>query len=237
MKRTLLLLVAALSLGATASAQYYHYSYAPWTGNKAYSLNVGTTLDMKDSTLGFSTKHIPLAASIRFDGEKDVTESFSWGYQAEVSYLRHGYDFTRPYDGYGTVNQTLVGSRDDWNLQVDLRLLFAYYFTDNFELSFGAGVYYDLIKGRNVSQYRIDRLTGVEIPDSHENDNGIDLFSSNIGVSLYLGANYYLSEEFFLSLSLRDQIGVDFFKSFDEDSAAPENRACVMVGVGYKIIR
>lgn len=235
MKKTLLLLVAALTIATTVSAQYIHYNYyTPWDGNKAYSLNVGTNLDMNDSTFGFSTKHIPLAASFRYDGEKDINESLSWGYQAEVSYLRHGSDYSVRYDIDPT--QTVIGSKDNWNLQLDLRLTLGYYFTDNFELAAGVGVYYDLIKGANGEKYRTDNLTGLEVPGSREQIKNIDIFSTDMGASFYLGANYFLNEELFLTLSLRDLIGTDFFELVDGTSSF-DNRFIALIGIGYKALR
>lgn len=231
MKKSLLTLVALLTLGTAVSAQFYHYSYTPWNGSSAYSLNVGTHLDMNDSGFGFSTKHLPLAASLRHDAEKDINENFSWGYQAEVSYFRYGYDYEELYDTYS--GQTVIGSRDVWDFQLDVRLMLGYYFTDNFELAAGAGLYYDVIRGHIDNSYRIDNVTGAEVPDSRHTGKHMDPFSSNMGFSFFLGANYYLNDDLFLTLSLRDQIGIDFFE-LDEDVTS-KNTAVVLLGIGFKL--
>ena len=110
------------------------------------------------------------------------------------------------------------------------------YPTETFEIAAGVGFGYDLISGHTGNHYRVYNATGIEVPDSRENDNSIDIFSRNIFASLYLGANYYFSEELFATLSARYQRGFDFF-TLTEEETITVNRFLVMLGVGYKILK
>ena len=231
MKKTLFLLLAALMLGLSASAQYYYYR--PWDGNKAYSLNVGANFNIPPDSSDASM-HMPLAVSIRYDGEKDINEHFAWGFQGEVTYLKSGATAETPLAG----GQTLVAIRDGWSIRFDGRLTLGYYFNENIELVGGLGFFYDILAGNTTKTYKINTSTREVIDGTEETSgNPLDLFSKNLGVGVYLGCNYFFNENLFATLSVRDQTGFDFFKSFDDGETKMNNTAFVMLGIGYKFIQ
>ena len=243
MKKTLLAFFFAIAFCGMANAQYYYYrNSAPWDGDKAYSLNIGSNIpinvfdDVAKNATSFKY-HLPLAASFRYFGEKSITENLSWGYQYEVSWLKYGAEMAKPSS---TAGQSQFSSLDKWDLLLDARLTLGYYFTDNFELVGGVGIGYCLIYGYNTLKYETNDLTGVEVPNSRKTDNGIMYLTFDPNIDAYLAANYYLNDNVFLTLTLRDRISIPLSSVIGSEESGDKplsQYGIALFGIGYKIIR
>ena len=245
MKKTFILLAAMLLCGI-ANAQYYYYNTAPWDGNKSYSLNAGTDFSIVPRNFGESSHDITvspgIAASLRYEGDKNINERLSWGYQVEASYLSLGYGYQSDIGATTTEPaMTQISNVNWWDGQLDIRLSFSYWFNDNIELQAAAGVYSGIIYGISGEKYKVLKGTETEVPESRETlKGGMSFFNFDMGISTLLQCKYFFNENFFVSLSLRDNIGVNFFN--DEDLTGEYNgnngqRGIVMLGVGFKIIK
>ncbi len=251
MKKAFLLLAAVVLCGI-ANAQYYYYTNAaPWDGNKSYILNVGTDFSITPRNFGELTNDLKstpgIAASLRYEGDKNISERLSWGYQVELSYLAQGFSYNKTQQEYPTTTSptatdvTTYATIDWWDAQLDMRLSFSYWFNDNIELQLAAGIYYGVANGLKGETYKELTATGTEIPDSRETVNvPFNIFSFDFGISTMLQAKYFFNENFFVSLSAHDNIGLSVFGDDFNDSAFGNNggqRGVVMVGVGYKFIK
>ena len=128
-----------------------------------------------------------------------------------------------------------------WDGQLDLRLSFSYWLNDNIELQLAAGVYSGIVYGISGEKYKVLKGTETEVPESRETlKGGINIFDFDMGVSTLLQCKYFFNENFFVSMSLRDNIGVNFFGDDDllgEYNGNTGQRGIVMLGVGYKFIK
>lgn len=245
MKKVFFLLAAVILCGV-ANAQYYYYSYTPWDGNKAYSLNVGTDFSIVPRNFGEASHDISvspgIAASFRYEGDKNISEKLSWGYQVEASYLSLGYGYQTDIEATTTEPaMTQIANVNWWDGQLDLRLSFSYWLNDNIELQLAAGVYSGIVYGISGEKYKVLKGTETEVAESRETlKGGVNIFDFDMGVSTLLQCKYFFNENFFVSMSLRDNIGVNFFGDDDlmgEYNGNTGQRGIVMLGVGYKFIK
>ena len=250
MKKAFILLAAIILCGAVHAQYYYYTNTAPWDGNKAYSLNVGTDFSLVPRNFGELTQDLKstpgLAASFRYEGDKNISERLSWGYQIELSYLSQNYTYNKtenqwvePLNTSQTVTQ--YADLDWWDGQVDIRLSFSYWINDNIELQLAAGIFYGVVYGISGETYQAIANTDTEIPGTRETVKiPANIFSFDMGVSTLLQCKYFFNENFFVSLSARDNIGLNFFGDSFSDEAFGSNggqRGIVMLGVGYKFIK
>lgn len=247
MKKTALLVVALLALGTSVNAQYYYYNTTPWDGNKAYSLNVGTNFNITPLNLGDNIdglKVLPgLSASFRYEGDKNINERLSWGYQVEFTYLNRLFDYSEnKLEEINNVPNVPVTEHSHitwWDGQFDIRFSFSYWFNDYFELQAAAGVYASPIFGIKGERYQTLQGTDTEIPNSREDAKAMSI-NFDMGISTLVQGKYFFNENFFVSLSLRDNIAMNFFgKDSPFEGLARDNgqRGIVMVGAGYKFIK
>jgi len=242
MKKSIITLILAFAFCGITNAQYYYYSSRPWDGDKSYSLNIGSVVPINfyGNALETATSysyHFPMAASFRYFGEKAINERLSWGYQFEVSWLKYGVDFEKPSE---TAGQTLHGSFDKWDLPIDVRFTLGYYFTDNFELVAGVGFGYCLFNGIKSTSYETNTATGAEIANSQEvNEVPLNYLTFDPNVDAFLAGYYYLNENVFLSLSLRDRIGIPIESFLGEETSSNglKQYGIALFGIGYKFIR
>ena len=251
MKKSFLFLMAFVAVCTIAPAQYYYYTNAaPWDGDKAYSLNVGGDFSLTPRNFGDNVTNLRntpgLAASLRYEGSKNFNESLSWGYQIEGSYLSQGFSFQQNKDIYSSstpIPTTQFTNINWWDGQIDMRLSLSYWINDQIELQLAAGIYFGLLYGIKGEHYSNYAGTNLEVPNSREEVNvPLSIFSFDMGVSTLFQAKYFFNENFFVSLSVRDNIGLDIFKeaSFGSDNSIfgrGGQRGIAMVGVGYKFIK
>lgn len=241
MKRTVLILLTVMALCGVAQSQVYYYrNNTPWNGDKAYSLNAGyvpgLSVSFPSATTDSST-HLPWGATFLYSGEKTATEHFSWGYQVEALYHRMGWSYTRDGDAMGGTDylgKMLYVDRSLWNTQLDLRILLAWYFSDQLEVMLAGGVYSCLLFGSKENSYTIDKTTQVRT--DLEPKNTSSFFSFDMGISGLVGANYYLTDNFFASFTVRYFHHLSVFGEDNKESLFG-NRIAAMVGIGYKIIK
>ena len=251
MKKAFILLAAVILCGV-ANAQYYYYTNAaPWDGNKAYSINVGTDFSITPRNFGELTTDLVstpgLAASFRYEGDKNISEKLSWGYQVELSYLSQNFSYNKTQTEYPTssstqaVDVTEYATLKWWDGQLDLRLSFSYWLNDNIELQAAAGIFYGVVYGVSGETYKEITATHTEIPGTRDTVNvPANIFSFDMGVSTLLQCKYFFNENFFVSLSARDNIGLNFFGDDFEGtglSSKGGQRGVIMAGVGYKFIK
>lgn len=241
MKKNLFLVLAFIAFAVSGSAQVYHYytNSAPWTGNKSYILNAGLNFDIVSRDFGSNKNNLNvnpgLALSFRYEGDKNINERFSWGYQVEFSYLTQGIKYDEPVSGSTKIRHSDLTW---WDLGFDLRLSLSYWINDNIELQAAAGVFTNPFFGIKGESYETT-ATGAEVANSRKDEKG-STFKLSTGVSTMLQAKYFFNENFFLSLNIHDNIGVNFFGSdFDEFEKGSKGgqRGIVMFGIGYKFIR
>lgn len=241
MKKNVIILVALIA-AFSGNAQIYHYypsNTTPWNGNKSYILNVGTDFSLTPRDFGESTSDITsnpgLALSFRYEGDKNINERFTWGYQTEVSYLAQNFKYNK-VDTYS--GNTKHSDLRWWDLEVDLRLSLAYWIGDNIELQAAAGIYISPYFGISGESYETT-TAGAEVAGSRKKEEGKS-FNFGTGISTMLQAKYFFNENFFLSLNLHDNIGVSLFgKDFaiGGNSSQGGQRGVVLFGIGYKFIR
>lgn len=239
MKKGTFIMLAFIAIAASSSAQIRHYyrtNSAPWDGNKSYVLNAGLDFNITSPNIGPNIDITPgFSLSFRYEGDKNINEHFSWGYQTEVSYLTQGVKSDVPVS-----NSTNVKHSDLtwWDLGIDLRLSLSYWINDNIELQAAAGLFVNPFTGKRGEIYETT-ASGVEVANSRQ-DAKSSSFGMKTGVSTMLQAKYFFNENFFLSLNVHDNIGLDLFgKEFnnDDNNSTDGQRGIVMVGIGYKFIR
>lgn len=237
MRKITLFALALVAMVASANAQRMYYT--PWDGNYSYALNVGTDFSIVQRNFGTNSFDIVskpgIAASLRYEGDKDITDNLLWGYQVELEYLMQKLSFNK------TLETTNIQHNDCnwWDLQIDFRFSFAYRPIDNLELQVAAGIFVSPIFGMKGTTYETT-ATGVEVPDSREDTKVPVFFNLGSGVSTMLQAKYFFSDQGFVSLNIHDNIGIDLFgKDFSDDLTLAKGgqRGVVMLGIGYKFER
>lgn len=235
MKKILIAFAAMLVL-MSAGAQRYYYT-APWDGNKSYMLNVGANLSLAQPSFSnaYATSLDPgLAVTFRYEGDKNINEYLSWGYQFETGYLAQGAHFD--YIGYLNEHYDV----NWWVAPVEVRFSFSYWTMENLELQLAAGVGYSLFYGTHGEKYAFG-VGGLEVPGTREETGkAVDFFSSDMWVSTMLQAKYFFSETLFVSLSVHDNIGIGAFGGGSYDigyTYQGGQRGMVMAGVGFKVMQ
>ena len=240
MKKVFLVL-AFVALATTGNSQiyYHHYNSKPWDGNKSYILNAGLDFSLVEQDFGSSAKDITVnpgfAASFRYEGDKNINENFSWGYQFELSYLAQGVKYSKLDANTATIKHSDLSW---WDLGIDVRLSLSYWIGDAVELQVAAGLYNNPFFGIKGESWETNAF-GAEVNGSRK-DVGGSTFNLSTGVSTTLQAKYFFNENFFVSLNVHDNIALNLFsKDFDEDkdSSKGGQRGIVMFGIGYKFIR
>lgn len=236
MKKHLLFLFAAVALYATADAQIYHYySYTPWDGDKLYSLNIGTCFhNVKIPDDVIFTSGFPIAAGLNFDGEKAVGSRCVFGYQGSLNYMRSSLCYTLDGDKSGYIDyqgKTLHYDYNYWMFSVEARLLFGIYFTDNIEAIIAAGVNDNLLNGNKGTLTKTVKATNVA---SEEPYGETASFSFTVGISALAGINYYFTDTFFASASLKANFPI---KSTIKNEVLDAPMYSAMVGIGFKVIK
>lgn len=236
MRKTIFFTLALVAIAVSANAQRMYYT--PWDGNKSYVLNVGTDFSIVQRNFGtnaFDISSTPgLAASLRYEGDKEITDNLAWGYQAEIGYLMQKIKFDK------TLESTNIQHNDCnwWDLQIDFRFSFAYLPIENLELQVAAGIFVSPLFGLKGTTYETT-AAGVEVPDSRQDTKVPVFFNLGSGVSAMLQAKYFFNDNTFVSLNIHDNIGVDLFgKDFSDDLTLAKGgqRGVVMIGIGYKFL-
>ncbi len=237
MRKITLFALALVAMVASANAQRMYYT--PWDGNYSYALNVGTDFSIVQRNFGTNSFDIAskpgIAASFRYEGDKDITDNLLWGYQVELEYLMQKIMFNK------TLETTNIQHNDCnwWDLQIDFRFSFAYRPIDNLELQVAAGIFVSPLFGMKGTTYETT-AAGVEVPDSREDTKVPVFFNLGSGVSTMLQAKYFFSDQGFVSLNIHDNIGIDLFgKDFSDGLTLAKGgqRGVVMLGIGYKFER
>ena len=242
MKKKVLLILAFVAIAVSGSAQVYYYrttSSKPWDGNMSYSLNAGLDFSLVNQNFGSNTSDVTvnpgLAASFRYEGDKNINERFSWGYQFELSYLTQGIKYNK-LDEYSSKIRNYDLSW--WDLGVDIRLSLSYWIGDVIELQAAAGIFLDPFFGIKGESWETN-AAGAEVSGSRK-DEKASSFNFASGVSTMLQAKYFFNENFFVSLNIHDNIGLNLFgDNFDSNKIPSKGgqRGIVLFGIGYKFIR
>ena len=238
MKKQILFALAFAALAVTGNAQRYYYRSAPWDGNKTYILNVGTDFNITPRDFGPNSSGLVttpgLAGSFRYEGDKEISKSLSWGYQVELSYLGQGIKYNELLDNGHTKHMDYKW----WDLSIDMRLSFSYWPVENIELQAAAGIF--LMPFSGISGKSYETIGDVEVPNTRTDGKGGVTFNMGSGVSTMIQAKYFVTDEFFVSLNIHDNISVDIFgKDFTSGKSISKGgqRGVVMLGVGYKFFR
>ena len=236
MKKTSTLLFVLIALSTGLHAQQFH---TPLEGDKALSFNIGTDFNLTPRSFGVQTIQITpaagLALSLRYESDNKINERFSWGYQGELSYLNQTYHYTAAPSDMAAIEHVTL---NQWDLQADVRLSLTYRITNFFEVQAAAGVYSGLLYGISGETYQTVTATTVEVPNSRLPISKFSIFNFDMGLSTMLQAKYHLNKDLFVSLSLRDNIGLNFFgDAFTKNPylAHGGQRGIIMAGIGYKI--
>lgn len=237
MKKHFLFALALATFAVTATAQGFRY-YTPWNGNNSYLLNVGTDFNITPRDFGPKASGLTttpgLAASFRYEGDQEISKSLSWGYQVELSYLAQGIKYNELLDNGHTKHMDYKW----WDLSIDMRLSFSYWPVENIELQAAAGIF--LMPFSGISGESYETIGDVEVPNTRTDGKGGVTFNMGSGVSTMIQAKYFVTDEFFVSLNIHDNISVDIFgKDFTSGKSISKGgqRGIVMLGVGYKFYR
>jgi hypothetical protein len=240
MKKVFLLLaLAAFAVSGSAQIYYYHTTPSrPWDGNKSYSLNAGLDFSLVKADFGSNASDVDVkpgfAASFRYEGDKNINERFSWGYQLELGYLTQGVEYNKT-ESYSS--KTYHSDLSWWDLQVDMRLSLSYWFGDVVELQAAAGIFLSPFYGVKGDRWQTT-AAGGEVSGTREEQKA-SAFNFGTGVSTMLQAKYFFNENFFLSLNAHYNIGLSFFDKEFETELARSNggqNGIVLLGIGYKFI-
>lgn len=240
MKKTSILFIVFLSFASIAFPQHNHIDFASlWNGNKALSFNIGTDFNLTPRSFGVQTLDIHpaagLALSLRHEGDTPINDRFSWGYQVELSYLSQAYRYTAAAHDLSTIEHVTLSQ---WDLQADVRVSLAYWLNDQIELQAAAGIYSGLLYGLAGESFQTWTSTALEVPASRQPISKFSIFNFDMGLSTLVQAKYYFNKNIFVSLSLRDNIGLNFFgDAFLKNPylAHGGQRGIIMAGIGYKL--
>lgn len=232
MKKALFALVAAIVLGGAASAQYYSYGFIN-SGEKSYSIGIGSSIplspvmqDGEFTTVTSQTAHVPgLSAVLRAQREFAMDETFSWGYQYELNWIRYGADYTQTMG-----NATMTGAFDRWDLRFDIRLVLGFYITDELEIQLCIGGGDAFLNGIE------NRYTLTENGDTREEDDSNPVrFGGYYSANALLGVNYSLNDNIFAFVNLRGDVFSNNYFDIFGGGGNYSYRLVPMVGVGVKL--
>lgn len=240
MKKALLLLATLLAAcAAPAQVYYYHNTAAPWDGDQLFSLHLGTLLQPAIAVPQAvqSRPGIPLALSLRYDGEKALGSKWVLGFQTEVDYTRSLSSYT--FDGdcppsfvsQSSAGQWLHYSALQWNLRIHGRFLAGYYLTETLQLHAAVGVYETLLSSSSTAAYTTDKHSGADSPATTA--GGKPTMGFNIGLSTAVGVSYYFTDNLFALASAKALF--PFHWGLINETRT--NIFGIMLGFGYKIIR
>lgn len=234
MRKSLLFILVFVAFAASASAQFI-LKPAPWKGNKNYIFNAGMNFTLVQPTMS-SDVHNPsyspgLALSYRFEGDKNINNKLSWGFQFEFSFMSQGYQFYKKDKSNGNNRYYDVGL---WIFDGAFRYGLGYWINDNIELQISAGVFLGFFHGNSGESYGVT-ATGAEIADSRKNEVAISIISG-LGISTMLQAKYFFNDNLFLSLNVHDNIGLGSMELVG-NSGKNGQRGIVLLGIGYKVLR
>lgn len=238
MKAHILLLIALWVVGAAqAQVHYYHSTAAPWDGDELFSLHVGTRLQPDASTAFQSTPTIPLAVSLRYDGEKAFGPKWVLGFQTELGYTRsrtsHTFDGDCPpsFVTYPSAGQWLHYSSLEWDIAVEGRILAGFYLSESVQLHAAAGFYENLLSSRSLTTYTTDKRTNADSPAV--TSGGKPSLGLDVGFCAAAGVSYYFSDNLYTVATAK--LHIPFNWGFDE--RVRTNAYSFMLGIGYKFIR
>ena len=118
---------------------------------------------------------------------------------------------------------------------MDAGLSLAYWLTQDVELQAGAGLFICSFGGFSGDLYEVNSA-GFEVADSRNGKTEI-FFSGASGISAMLQAKYFVTRNFFFSLSFRDYFEFNLLGlngSNDEYAVHGGQRGVVMLGIGFK---
>ena len=217
MKKFVLSLSAILLLMANhLSAQYYTYSYQPWYGPKSLGINIGTNVFFNKPSFEFNTNNLELKSSAPqrlspsfgiFYSEDGRSNSFSYGYEANLNYIPTGASAT-----FSTITDTYECKIRQQNLQLVAGLYAGYAFSDQFDLCVAVNISEQFTL---KSTYEVSKNGGtadkVKVTKGDPRETMITFNSFCIPISLR--ATYFISENIFVKGTLNAYvINVNFFK-------------------------
>ncbi len=234
MMKKVFIILTLMAVASVGSAQLFYYT--PWYGNKSYVFSAGTDFSLVRQKMGENVSGLStdpgLALSFRFEGDKKINDRFSWGAQIELSFLAEKFDFDKK-ESHSAKN---IRHDVTWfDMGVDARWSFAYWPTLDIELQAAAGLFFYSLSGFSGDLYVVDNA-GNEVTGSRNGQSKI-FFSGASGISAMLQAKYFVTRNFFLSLSFRDNFEFNLLglKGSDDDYAAHGGqRGVVMLGIGFK---
>lgn len=241
MKRKFLLLVALVATAVGARAQYYTASSAPWTGDKLFSLTVGSLYTTLPEASDYGTyvegSHtLPFAIGLHYDGEKAIGERFVYGFINDVQ-LRH-FGYTLRHDGdnmmggaYAT-NQWLDAKSEYNRLAIEARTALGFYITEELEVLLGVGLYTTLYENMRKEVSLINKESG-HLDQKFEQDPVNTLFELSTGVCGLLGMHYYLNDQVFLRADFQYLHPLSLMGVVQDDTPT----YMLTLGVGYRFIQ
>ena len=246
-------LLATLSALAQSTPHYvyipqYHYvptaTSEPWNGHSVLALHVGTGILPKpsfDVEPTVYTPHAPFSLSLRYAGEKNISDRFFWGWHSNLSFFRLKYDYTldgnaspiTSLNGVSSLGCNLENQIFAWSLAVDESFSIGYAFNRRLDISVAAGVSANLLSGGHQTTSYVNRTTYALLDEEESRNNSLLGF---LGIAFLMRSEvrYFFSDNFFLSLEGQFRLSS---KEYMAEAPCPFSRYGVMLGVGYKAFR
>lgn len=239
MKKIYLAAVLMAGLSVTVQAQVYR----PWSGDKVYSLQVGTFYpgepDFGSAAASDLKRDVPLSVTLGYAREQASGQHFVYGWEWGLNYSRFGFDYTLDGDlTGGNPGKRTFCSDKLWQLMLELRLAGGWYFTESFRLGLSAGLYSGVANGGSSESYTEDKTTGL-MGEPEKVNHPASIFDFGVGLSLQLDGSWYFNDNFFATLSVKylhpfsTTLGIEEWRG---EVLRNVERYGVMVGVGYKIL-
>lgn len=234
MMKKVFIILALMTVASVGSAQLFYYT--PWNGNKSYVFSAGTDFSLVRQKMGENVSGLTidpgLALSFRFEGDKKINDSFSYGGHFDFIFLAEKFDFDKRESHSG---KSIRHDVTWFDIGVDAGLSLAYWLTQDVELQAGAGLFICSFGGFSGDMYEVNSA-GIEVADSRNGKTEI-FFSGASGISAMLQAKYFVTRNFFFSLSFRDYFEFNLLGlngSNDEYAVHGGQRGVVMLGIGFK---
>lgn len=209
MKKLILMTVVltVLSIGK-ASAQYLVF----WDGDMRLGFSAGASVSLLSkpniicesdwyqstttSVVEGSYRHTPVCPAFKlfYGMEKELSGNFSFGFQGWIGLVKNSWEVGILHNDSKNVTTYTVASN---TVDVNEGIYLAYYLTDDFSLSLGAGLSEYIDFGSKGSSVTCDPA-GNQLSSADNVIGATAPFDLGFGFMLSLGATYNLSESFYV---------------------------------------
>ena len=232
MKKVLYFVLLFWLVAGTASAQVVYYER--WTGNTAYSLNVGGVVNLTPRLFGenvIDSRAKPASTvSIGIDKDKHVNNFFSAGMFGDIFLNFQNVSYTyQNREGFVDPNspKTQIDARiTEFGLSIGPR--FGFWPSDNFEIVAHPGLSLTIPFGHKVLSSETRNSSGEVIEDANYELDPV-LFCARV----FVGATaiYFFTPNFFVQATVRDYFPIKIMET------SSGNCLMATLGIGFKVIR